>query len=39
LKPNQLGNPIELAKKTVDYHKPAGTLSQLAKESFNMSIQ
>ena len=27
-----------MQKKTVDYHIPAGTLSTLAKEAFNMSI-
>jgi hypothetical protein len=27
-----------MQKKTVDYHKPAGTLSTLAKEAFNISI-
>jgi len=38
LKPNQVGNLFEMQKKTVDYHKPAGTLSTLAKEAFNITI-
>jgi hypothetical protein len=38
LKPNQVGNLFEMQKKTVDYHIPAGTLSTLAKEAFNMSV-
>ena len=27
-----------MQKKTVDYHKPAGTLSSLAREAFNITI-
>jgi hypothetical protein len=39
LKPNQINvNPVELARKTVEHHKPAGALSSLAKESYNMTI-
>jgi hypothetical protein len=40
LKPNQVGvNPLEMSRKTIDYHKPAGTLSQLARENLKMTIQ
>jgi hypothetical protein len=40
LKPNQIGvNPLDATRKAFDHHKPAGTLSQLAKESLGMSIQ
>ena len=40
LKPNQIGvNPLEVSRKTIDYHKPAGSLSQLAKENLKMTVQ
>lgn len=39
LKPNQIGvNPLDVTRKAIDHHKPAGTLSQLAKESMGMII-
>ena len=39
LKPTQMNNPYELQKKTAfDQHTPAGRLSSLAKESFNVQI-
>ena len=40
LKPNQVSvNPVEVSRKTIDQHKPAGSLSSLARESYNMTIQ
>jgi hypothetical protein len=39
LKPTQMTNPYELQKKTAfDQHTPAGRLSSLAKESYEIQI-
>ena len=38
LKPNQVANPVMVSRRTLDHHKPAGSLSSLTKESLSLTI-